>query len=140
MSRYLLEYNQVMKYNPLSGEEKQIIEGKGTEAPFSGEYDDFYVPGTFICRRCNLPLFSSKAKFDAHCGWPAFDDNFPNAVLRLPDPDGYRVEIQCNNCKAHLGHVFEGEKMTDKDTRHCVNSVSIKFIPEGEKLPVVLGR
>ncbi|HLC87736.1 MAG TPA: methionine-R-sulfoxide reductase [Patescibacteria group bacterium] len=127
-----------MKYNHLTAAEKHIIEEKGTEAPFSGEYDDFYVPGTFICRRCNLPLFSSKAKFDAHCGWPAFDDNFPGAVKRIPDGDGYRVEIQCNNCHAHLGHVFEGEKMTDKDTRHCVNSVSIKFIAEGEKLPEVI--
>lgn len=127
-----------MKYNPLTEEEKRVIEDKGTEAPFTGEYDDFYVPGTFICRRCNLPLFSSKAKFDAHCGWPAFDDNFPNAVKRLPDPDGYRIEIECNNCGAHLGHVFEGERFTDKDTRHCVNSVSIKFIPQEDKLPEVI--
>lgn len=127
-----------MAYNKLTEEEKRVIEDKGTEAPFSGEYDDFYVPGTFICRRCNLPLFSSKAKFDANCGWPAFEDNFPDAVKRLPDPDGYRVEIECNNCGAHLGHVFEGEKFTDKDTRHCVNSVSIKFIPEREELPKVL--
>ena len=127
-----------MKYNTLTEEEKHIIEDKGTEAPFSGEYDNFYVPGTFICRRCNLPLFSSKAKFDANCGWPAFDDNFPDAVKRIPDADGSRVEIQCNNCKAHLGHVFEGEKMTEKNTRHCVNSISIKFIAEDKKLPEVL--
>lgn len=127
-----------MKYNPLTNDEKQIIEEKGTEAPFSGEYDDFYVPGTFICRKCNLPLFTSKAKFDAHCGWPAFDDNFPDAVKRLPDADGSRVEIQCNNCGGHLGHVFEGEQITDKNTRHCVNSVSIKFIAEGEELPEVI--
>lgn len=127
-----------MKYNNLSDEEKHIIEDKGTEAPFTGEYDDFYVPGTFICRRCNLPLFTSKAKFDANCGWPAFDDNFPDAVKRITDADGSRVEIQCNNCGAHLGHVFEGEQMTDKNTRHCVNSVSIKFIGEGEELPQVL--
>lgn len=127
-----------MQYNKLTEEEKHIIEDKGTEAPFSGEYDDFYVPGTFICRRCNLPLFTSKAKFDAHCGWPAFDDNFPGAVKRIADADGSRVEIQCNNCGAHLGHVFEGEKMTEKNTRHCVNSISIKFIPEGEKLPELI--
>ncbi len=127
-----------MKYNPLTDSEKQIIEGKGTEAPFSGEYDDFYVPGTFICRKCNLPLFTSKAKFDAHCGWPAFDDNFPDAVKRLPDADGSRVEIQCNNCGGHLGHVFEGERITNKNTRHCVNSISIKFIAEGEELPEVI--
>src|SRR5688572_11034160 len=99
MSRHLLEYNMIMKYNSLTDKEKYIIEEKGTEAAFSGEYDDFYVPGTFICRRCNLPLFTSKAKFDANCGWPAFDDNFPDAVLRIPDADGHRVEIQCNNCK-----------------------------------------
>ena len=127
-----------LRFNDLTAEEKNIIEDKGTEAPFTGEYDDFYVPGTFICRRCNLPLFTSKAKFDANCGWPAFDDNFPNAVKRLPDADGARVEIQCNNCGAHLGHVFEGEQMTEKNTRHCVNSVSIKFIAEDVDLPEVI--
>ena len=127
-----------MKYNDLNFQEKHIIEDKGTEMPFTGEYDDFYQPGTFICRRCNLPLFTSKAKFDAGCGWPAFDDNFPNAVLRIADADGRRTEIECSNCHAHLGHVFEGEKMTDKNTRHCVNSVSIKFIGEGISLPGVL--
>jgi len=128
-------YNSIVKFNELTEEEKEIIESKGTEAPFTGEYDDFYVPGTFICRKCNAPLFSSKAKFDAHCGWPAFDDNFPGAILRKRDFDGFRTEIQCANCHGHLGHVFEGEKLTDKDTRHCVNSLSIKFIPEGEKIP-----
>lgn len=127
-----------MEYNSLTDQEKQVIKDKGTEAPFTGEYDDFYVPGTFICRRCNLPLFTSKAKFDANCGWPAFDDNFPGAVDRLPDEDGLRTEIQCANCHAHLGHVFEGEGMTQKDTRHCVNSISLKFIPEDEELPEVL--
>lgn len=127
-----------MAYNVLTEDEKRVIEDKGTETPFSGEYDDFYVPGTFVCRRCNLPLFTSKAKFDADCGWPAFDDNFPNAVDRIPDEDGSRTEIQCANCKAHLGHVFEGENMTAKDTRHCVNSISIKFFAEGEELPEVL--
>src|SRR3989344_4235215 len=124
-----------MKYNTLTEEEKHIIEDKGTESPFTGEYDNFYVPGTFICRRCNLPLFSSKAKFDAKCGWPAFDGTFPGAVKELPDPDGMRTEIECNNCGAHLGHVFTGEHMTEKNTRHCVNSVSIKFIPDGQALP-----
>ncbi len=127
-----------MTYNPLTNEEKHIIEDKGTEAPFSGEYDDFFVDGTFICRRCNTPLFSSKAKFDARCGWPAFDDTFPDAVIQLPDPDGHRIEIECNHCNAHLGHVFTGEKLTDKDTRHCVNSLSIRFIPSDKSLPPVL--
>lgn len=124
--------------NRLTPEEEYIIIAKGTEAPFSGEYDDFYEDGTFICRRCNAPLFSSKAKFDAGCGWPAFDENFPDAVKRLPDEDGQRVEIQCANCGAHLGHVFEGEKMTEKDTRHCVNSLSIKFIKHEKALPPTL--
>ena len=122
-------------FNQLTTEEKRIIEDKGTERPFSGEYDDFYKDGAYICRRCNAPLFSSKAKFDAGCGWPAFDENFPNAVLRLPDADGQRTEIECANCHAHLGHVFEGELLTEKDTRHCVNSLSIRFIPQGEELP-----
>lgn len=121
-----------MKYNDLTPEEKHIIENKGTEPPFSGEYDDFYQEGTFICRRCNAPLFSSKTKFDAGCGWPAFDENFPNAVKKLPDADGSRVEITCANCNAHLGHVFEGERLTNKNTRHCVNSLSIRFIPKTE--------
>lgn len=127
-----------MKYNKLNDEEKSVIENKGTEMPFSGEYDDFYVDGTFICKKCNAPLFSSKAKFNAHCGWPAFDENFPNAVKRLPDPDGMRTEIECANCGGHLGHVFEGEHMTDKNTRHCVNSLSMRFIPKDQKLPEVV--
>jgi len=124
--------------NKLTPEEARVILYKGTEAPFTGEYDNFYEDGTFICRRCNSPLFSSKAKFEAHCGWPAFDDNFPDAVNQIPDPDGSRTEIVCANCDGHLGHVFTGEQMTDKNTRHCVNSLSIKFIPKGDKLPEVL--
>lgn len=127
-----------MPYNQLTDAEKRIIEDKGTERPFTGEYDDFYDDGTFICRRCNNPLFSSKAKFDAHCGWPAFDDTFPGAVKELTDPDGYRTEIECANCGAHLGHVFRGERLTGKNTRHCVNSPSIKFVKAGETLPEVL--
>lgn len=127
-----------MKYNELTAEEKNIIEDAGTEAPFTGEYDNFYKDGTFICRRCNAPLFSSKSKFDAECGWPSFDENFPDAVKRYPDPDGERTEIKCANCGAHLGHVFTGEHMTDKDTRHCVNSLSIRFIPKSQKLPIII--
>lgn len=123
--------------NQLTPDEEHIIVDKGTEIPFTGEYDNFYEEGTFICRRCNAPLFSSKAKFDAGCGWPAFDENFPNAVKRIPDIDGSRIEIQCANCEGHLGHVFEGEGLTPLDTRHCVNSLSIKFIPEGKELPTV---
>jgi len=124
--------------NVLTDEEKHVILDKGTERPFSGEYDNFFVPGTFICRQCNEPLFSAKAKFDAGCGWPAFDENFPEAVKRIPDSDGSQVEIECANCGGHLGRVFVGEKLTEKNTRHCVNSLSIKFIPAGEKLPDVI--
>jgi len=126
------------QYNSLTDEEKEVIENKGTETPFTGEYDNFYKEGTFICRRCNLPLFTSKAKFDAHCGWPAFDDSFPDALLRLTDADGERTEIECSNCHAHLGHEFLGEQLTDKNVRECVNSVSIKFMPEGAEMPEVI--
>lgn len=124
--------------NVLTPEEEEIIKYKGTERPFTGEYDDFFVDGTFICRQCNAPLFSSKSKFEANCGWPAFDENFPDAVKRLEDEDGQRTEIRCANCDGHLGHVFEGEEMTEKDTRHCVNSLSIRFVPIADKLPEVL--
>lgn len=127
-----------MKYNPLTEEEKHVIEDKGTEAAFTGKYDKFYKEGIYICRKCNNPLFTSKSKFDAGCGWPSFDENFPGAVKRLPDPDGQRVEIQCANCSGHLGHVFTGEKMTEKDTRHCVNSLSMRFIPKNGKAPKIL--
>ncbi len=122
-----------MVWNELTEEEKQVIEDKGTERPFTGEYDNFYKPGMYVCRRCDNPLYSSKTKFDAGCGWPAFDDHFPGAVNELPDPDGNRVEIQCAKCGGHLGHIFRGEHLTARDTRHCVNSLSIKFIPEATK-------
>lgn len=127
-----------MPYNKLTPQEEDVILGKGTEVPFSGEYDQFFEDGVFICRRCNAPLFSAEAKFDAGCGWPSFDENYPDAIKRVLDPDGSRVEIQCANCGAHLGHVFEGEKLTEKDTRHCVNSLSIKFIPKGKEIPKVI--
>ncbi len=127
-----------MAYNKLTEQEEYVIEHKGTEAPFSGEYDNFDENGTFICRRCNTPLFSSQSKFDAGCGWPAFDENFPDSVKRKIDSDGERTEITCGNCGAHLGHVFVGEHLTDKNTRHCVNSLSIRFIPEGKELPKIL--
>lgn len=127
-----------MPFNKLTSEEEDIIEGKGTERPFSGEYDDFYQDGVFICKKCNAPLFSSDSKFDAGCGWPAFDDEYPDSLKRLPDPDGERTEIVCNNCGAHLGHEFLGEQLTEKDLRHCVNSLSIRFLSKNEKAPEVL--
>jgi len=128
-----------MAYNKLTLEEAYVIEQKGTERPYTGEYDDFYKDGTYVCRRCNNPLFKSRAKFDAHCGWPAFDEHFENAVKWATHGFPFLgKEVSCANCGAHLGHVFEGEKLTQKDTRHCVNSLSIKFIPKGEKLPEVL--
>jgi peptide-methionine (R)-S-oxide reductase len=121
--------------NKLTPQEERVILRKGTEAPFVNEYDEFFADGTFICRRCNAPLFSSESKFNSGCGWPAFDENFPNAVRRETDADGRRTEIICENCGGHLGHVFIGERLTDKNTRHCVNSVSIRFIPKGQELP-----
>jgi peptide-methionine (R)-S-oxide reductase len=128
-------YFAIMTYNKLTEEEKTVIEGKATEPAFIGRYDNFYEPGTYICRKCNAPLFSSKSKFDAGCGWPAFDDSFPNSIRRVPDPDGMRTEIECVNCGGHLGHEFIGENLTRKNTRECVNSLSILFIPEGRELP-----
>ena len=124
--------------NVLTPEEEDVIAHKATERPYSGEYDDFYKDGVFVCRRCNAPLFTSKTKFDAGCGWPAFDENYPDAIIRIPDEDGSRTEIQCTNCSAHLGHVFEGEEMTEKNTRHCVNSLSIRFYPLEKELPPTL--
>jgi peptide-methionine (R)-S-oxide reductase len=126
-----------MGYNKLTPEQERIIVDKATEAPFTGEYDNFYEDGTFICRRCNASLFSSKSKFNAECGWPSFDESFPNAIERVPDPDGIRTEIQCTKCGGHLGHEFLGEGLTNKNTRDCVNSLSIRFIPKGKELPKI---
>lgn len=124
-----------MSPNKLTPAEERVIVHKRTERPFTGEYDDFYQAGTYICRRCNAPLFSSQSKFDAGCGWPAFDASYPDALKRLRDPDGYRTEVECASCGAHLGHEFVGERLTAQNTRECVNSLSIRFVPEGKELP-----
>ena len=116
-------------YNQLNDEEKYIIEYKGTERPFTGEYDNFYEDGSYSCRRCNAELYRSVDKFDAHCGWPAFDKEVDGAVKHLPDPDGHRIEGECANCGGHLGHVFMGEGFTPTNARHCINSISMKFVP-----------
>ncbi|WP_113652108.1 methionine-R-sulfoxide reductase [Pedobacter namyangjuensis] len=119
-----------MEYNKLTKEEEAVIVHKGTEWAGTGKYDKFFEKGTYVCKRCNAPLYTSDSKFDAHCGWPAFDDEIKGAVKRVPDADGQRVEIVCKNCDAHLGHVFVGEGLTAKNTRHCVNSISMVFVPE----------
>lgn len=116
-----------MKYNELNDEEKYVIENKGTEYPFTGKYNDFYEEGVFTCKKCNTPLYKSEDKFKSGCGWPSFDDEIDGAVKRVPDRDGRRVEIVCASCGGHLGHVFEGERLTAKNTRHCVNSISLNF-------------
>lgn len=125
-------------FNQLNPREAYVILNQGTEPPGPGGYTMTKDPGTYICRQCNAALYRSDDKFESHCGWPSFDDEIENAVTRRPDPDGLRVEIICSNCDGHLGHVFQGEGFTQKNTRHCVNSISMRFIKKGDDIPPMI--
>jgi peptide methionine sulfoxide reductase msrA/msrB len=124
-------YSQTkLPYNDLTKEESQVIDNKGTEAPFRGKYTNNKEKGTYLCKKCGSALYHSTAKFESDCGWPSFDDEIKGAVEKFPDPDGRRTEIVCHSCGGHLGHVFTGERYTDKNIRHCVNSISMDFVPQ----------
>ncbi len=129
-----IKEKETMKYNELTPTEKQVIIDKGTEYPYSGELYKNTANGTYVCKQCNAPLYRSSDKFDSGCGWPSFDDAIEGAVISIPDADGIRTEIVCANCGGHLGHVFLNEGFTAKQTRHCVNSISMNFVPDGTPL------
>lgn len=118
------------EYRKLTPEEQRVIVNKGTEMPYSGEYEQHFEKGTYVCKRCGAPLYRSEDKFDARCGWPSFDSEIDGAVKRVPDRDGIRTEIQCQKCGGHLGHVFTGEGFTPRNVRHCANSISLLFVPD----------
>jgi len=134
----IAQNSKKMEYNKLTPQEEKVLLFKATDRPFSGDYYLKKDVGTYVCRRCNAPLYKSADKFEAHCGWPSFDDEIKGSVKRIPDADGMRTEIVCSNCGGHLGHVFLGEGFTAKNTRHCVNTSSLKFVPAGAPLPEVI--
>lgn len=131
-SEPLNQKDTMKKYNELTEQQERVLIHKATDRPFTGDYYQKQDKGLYLCRQCNNPLYTSDDKFDSHCGWPSFDQEIKGAVLRVPDADGQRIEIICTNCKGHLGHVFEGEGFTDKNTRHCVNTSSLLFVPASE--------